>query len=413
MTTLKNKLFRLFTSSQGGGGGLPISLQQVDYIEAYGLAYIDTGVTSSANTKIEIECCASDITPSTQHSRVLLTAGDNTSQMIAVYPNVGENEMNIRFGSVWVPSSATVDAYQKMKVTFDNSSLTVEQNGTSATDTFTAGTIGPGTIYLFKISYSSAYWATGKVYSLKIWDGGTLVRDMVPCYRKTTRELGFYDYVSQSFFENSGVGSFHAKYLDFPTGYTQCKYIDSSAQQYFSTGLRINNTHRIDMNMMPLPNADGTVQAYFGAWDGTNNTYIGKGNAGTWRIYYAHGASTNQRYLDMGTEANYSTLKAICADRTEAFYVNADSATSTKNTYTNGTDSYMFARHNKNSSLDEAAILSSIRMYNCNVYYNGSRYRTYVPCYRNSDSVPGMYDLNTGNFYSSATNIEFTKGADI
>ena len=412
MNTLKKKLSRIIQKKEESP--LPVTYEAVEFIQAYGLAYIDTGITSSENTKIEIECCALDnLTPSDQHSRVMLIAGSTASQMIAVYPNAGGSEMNIRFGSSWVPSSAVVNIYEKIKVTFDNSSLTVEQNGVSTTDTYTAGTIDPNTIYLFKVAYNSNYWATGRVYSLKIWDGQTLVRDMVPCYRKTDRELGMYDFVSATFFRNAGMGSFRAKYLDFPTGYTQCDYIQSSRAQAINMNFKFSNKHRIDMNMMPLSGSSGNVQGFFGAWDGTNNTYIGKGNANTWRLYYAHGSSSYQTYIDMTSEAAFNTLKAICADRTSNFYINASSETLTNHTYTNGATCYMFARHNKNSSLDEPAIFAGIRMYNCVVYYNGSKYRTYEPCYRTSDNVPGLYDLNNDVFYPSFTGTDFTKGSDL
>ena len=49
MNTLKKKLFRTFTTPETRI--LPSAYQEVEYIETYGLAYIDTGVTSSDNTK--------------------------------------------------------------------------------------------------------------------------------------------------------------------------------------------------------------------------------------------------------------------------------------------------------------------------------------------------------------------------
>ena len=414
MIGLKAKLFRLFGSQSGGGGGLPNTLEPVEYIENYGLSYIDTGVSSSDNTKIELECCAiPNITPSSQHSRVILSAGASSSAMIAISMNPTNNAPTAMFGSTWNYSTSTVDMYEKMKITLQQGSVSVEQNGTTVTDTFTQQSVTSGNIYIMGLSYSTALTPTGRVYGCKIYDGNTLLRDFIPCYRKTTKELGMYDFVSATFFGNAGVGSFNAKYLDFPSGYTQCEYIDSSAEQYINTGVRFSSNHRIDMNMMPLAGSNGTVQAYFGAYDGSNNTYLGKGNANTWRIYYAHGTGSNQKYFE-NTEAQYYTLKALCGDRTQKFYMNTTNETLTKNTYTNGTNAYLFARHNDSTTTgDVAAIMAKIRVYNANIYYNGIRYRTYVPCYRNSDSVPGLYELNNDVFYPSATNVDFTKGGDL
>lgn len=51
--------------------------------------------------------------------------------------------------------------------------------------------------------------ATGmRVYDFKLYDGDNLVRDMIPCVRKSDDEPGLYDYITQRFFTNSGTGSF-------------------------------------------------------------------------------------------------------------------------------------------------------------------------------------------------------------
>ena len=47
-------------------------------------------------------------------------------------------------------------------------------------------------------------------YSFKIWKGDTLLRDFVPCYRKSDNVLGMYDIVEGEFYTNSGTGQFLA-----------------------------------------------------------------------------------------------------------------------------------------------------------------------------------------------------------
>ena len=46
------------------------------------------------------------------------------------------------------------------------------------------------------------------VMIFKIWNNDSLVRDFVPCYRKSDSVIGLYDLVSQTFFINQGSGSF-------------------------------------------------------------------------------------------------------------------------------------------------------------------------------------------------------------
>ena len=49
---------------------------------------------------------------------------------------------------------------------------------------------------------------TYKLYYFKIWDGETLVRDMIPCYRKTDNVAWLYDLVEWIFYTNQGTGDF-------------------------------------------------------------------------------------------------------------------------------------------------------------------------------------------------------------
>ncbi len=69
--------------------------------------------------------------------------------------------------------------------------------------------IGYGNIYIFAINTSGTR-AQGpeKVYSYKIYDNEVLVRDYVPCYRKSDHVAGLYDKVNNVFYTNDGSGTF-------------------------------------------------------------------------------------------------------------------------------------------------------------------------------------------------------------
>lgn len=48
-----------------------------------------------------------------------------------------------------------------------------------------------------------------KIYYIKIYDDDdVLVRDMIPCYRKSDNEIGFFDRVNKVFYTNLGAGDF-------------------------------------------------------------------------------------------------------------------------------------------------------------------------------------------------------------
>ena len=46
--------------------------------------------------------------------------------------------------------------------------------------------------------------AAGRFKEFFIYDGTTLVRDLVPCYRKSDSRIGFYDLVGEQFYTNAG-----------------------------------------------------------------------------------------------------------------------------------------------------------------------------------------------------------------
>lgn len=50
-----------------------------------------------------------------------------------------------------------------------------------------------------------------RIYSVQISIDDILVRDFIPCYRKSDGEGGLYDKVTKQFYTNKGTGSFTYK----------------------------------------------------------------------------------------------------------------------------------------------------------------------------------------------------------
>lgn len=64
-----------------------------------------------------------------------------------------------------------------------------------------------GRFNLFKI-HASVNSFIGKIYSVLLDKDGTIVANLVPCYRKSDGEIGLFDLVSEQFFVNNGTGEF-------------------------------------------------------------------------------------------------------------------------------------------------------------------------------------------------------------
>lgn len=50
--------------------------------------------------------------------------------------------------------------------------------------------------------------ASSRIYYFKMYENGTQIYDLVPCYRKLDWEIWMYDLVTDTFFTNQGTGTF-------------------------------------------------------------------------------------------------------------------------------------------------------------------------------------------------------------
>lgn len=64
-----------------------------------------------------------------------------------------------------------------------------------------------GKFKLFKIHKGTNSFI-GKIYSVLLERDGSIMADLVSCYRKADGEIGMYDIVSNTFFTNVGTGTF-------------------------------------------------------------------------------------------------------------------------------------------------------------------------------------------------------------
>lgn len=181
---------------------LPNEYQEVEYIESSGTQYINTGFIPNQDTRVTM-------------SGMLLTHSANASLFGTRYSasarqftmtwEDANNRFLSRFGNndVQIPfTEGTVFYVDKNKnITIVNS---VEYTNTD--NEFTCSTA----LYLFATNNNGSLMHYGKLklYSCKIYDNGTLVRDFVPCYRLADNVVGLYDTLNNLFYTNAGTGTF-------------------------------------------------------------------------------------------------------------------------------------------------------------------------------------------------------------
>lgn len=185
---------------------IPRAYRQVEYIESTGTQYIDTGIIPRVTTKqtgIEITYQYTTLSASFVFgSRTATGVGDN------FYHNNG----SAGFISIYLGNSGTeIQQSDTKKHTINvKSNRTVEFDGNSVNFNYATFT-GKYSVYLFACNQAGNGYLPSriKLYHCRMTDlNGNLVRDYIPCYRKSDGEIGLYDLVNGTFNTNIGTGTF-------------------------------------------------------------------------------------------------------------------------------------------------------------------------------------------------------------
>lgn len=390
---------------------LPAEYQQVEYIESTGTQYIDTGVIMTENIQLELDF---QITQVTDTNREVLTgAWDN---------NLNGFLFGIRSGyfqyayahSEWNGSSVKADC--------ERHKIIVNKNGNALLDDVVLANVGSKTlnsntsIYLCNTNIERS-WNPGiktKIFNAKIYNNSILIRDFIPCYRKSDNKVGLYDLVENKFYTNEGTGDFTSGpdvngtvedevVKTLPSEYQQVEYIESTGTQYIDTGVVCNENLKIEVEYK-ISSFDVDRSYIFGVYGASNN----------YRVQYSHAnvifAGFGNMYSDNITAPKEDKKYNLIMDNGK-FTLDGEviyDATSAGGKYssTNNATITLFAR-NGNGSIGNYSLN---RIYSCKMSIGENEVRNLVPCYRKIDNVAGMYDTVKGVFYKNLGKGDFLKG---
>ena len=394
--------------------GLPIEYTRVQYIESTGTQYIDTGVIANQDTGFDIDFTAqNDIDKTGPRFGTILgarqTFHDNGYQL-TTYNNTtlkghflfgsNENAANIRYSAGMIPGT-------RQQIKFRNGVLVLPDNTTTSLTNYTFDT--PTTLTIFALNDAVdgiVENSNTKLYSLKIYDNKELIRDFVPCYRNSDKELGLYDTVENKFYENGGTGKFETN-KEFSEKYVALSYIESTGTQYINSKYYAtpNTGIEVDFQFTDLTNQQGifgikTSDLNYSTHLFYINTSIKfaygfKDGSGDWTPTSAP-ADTNRHILKSNVDLNYYSFD----NQANVRFVNS---ITTNSKYA----LYIFAGGNDNLSVSNYA---KIKIYSFKIYENGVLVRDMIPVKRKSDNVAGLYDKLNDAFYINSGTGEFIKG---
>ena len=206
-------------ANAGGGGCLPAEYQQVEYLQSSGTQYLDTGVKAGNDLTVQAKIVNNESAQGTSQNRQFL--GARTGATNRFFTWVFDWGGNIYYGYrdtyASTGKSWGKDVVYEFSITISNSLFSIVLHGdygwswsTSISQQFS------GDINLYMLSCNdwnngnpaNNHFLKGQVYYCKIEKNGTLVRDFIPCYRKSDNKPGMYDLVTDTFLTNAGSGEF-------------------------------------------------------------------------------------------------------------------------------------------------------------------------------------------------------------
>ena len=200
---------------------LPLEYQELTYIASTQTQWIDTGVLPQDIDTMEADVTLDELRQ--QQERQFFLGGNydtvKTSGVVSYDYLVVEARSNNQL-QLWyetyrnVAATWTLGERKQIKTVLKKGLQQMYVNGAIVLNNSTAheppvsSRTLPLMAYNYKDNTLASYGWGGKIYSLKLSKGGVLVRDFIPCYRKSDNVAGLFDKVNGVFYTNAGTGEF-------------------------------------------------------------------------------------------------------------------------------------------------------------------------------------------------------------
>lgn len=177
---------------------LPSEYQEVEYLESTGTQYIDTGLVMASGYSVEAEIGIND-------TKIAFGASSTYSSSNNLGIEINSSHLWTR-GRKYTFTALTTRGKYKLNITFGSN---VRYLISTADVSLTASYYNLN-YFLFACNEKNvASWnGGGIIWAYKIKNGSELIRDYVPCYRKSDNVAGLYDLANSTFYANAGTGTF-------------------------------------------------------------------------------------------------------------------------------------------------------------------------------------------------------------
>lgn len=383
---------------------LPEAYSQLEYIESSGTQYIDTGVVlDSTNLTGTIDF---QITTDPTGNDQWVSGAMNSGYTIGIEGGVYRNFFFTTLG-------------------FDYSQTYNLSARTTASFSVTSGMTNEFTLLLFgrNVGGNRRAQFTGRIYSAKIRNGSTMLRNFIPAKRNTDSVLGLYDLVNGVFYTNGGDGEFiagpvykkklvngkwsqwHNPAFLVPDGYVQLESIKSTGTQYINSGIIPSNDLVAHFTNFSASGNTVNYSVFLGSQtqDNANDSW-------EFRIHPTNGKYLLDIYGQTRVQADIVQNCDIVLDKS-GVTINGTKTTfsTTPSTISATYPLWIFASNTGGSAFRPSnASFSSLTLSDEN-----GLLRNYVPAKRVTDGEIGLYDLVSRSFFVNSGTGTFTAGAEI
>ena len=177
---------------------------QLDFIEADGTQFFNTGINPTSTTGFEIDFLNNKTPSSTKYGNLIgsrISSGNNDIEVSTYTPN--NNFSGIFRAGSSTNTTARLKVGQRQKITYKNGVFDVDGVSVSVTNTITSNN---NPIYLLSLNTNgtTTYPLNARLYRAKIFSGDTVVRDFVPAYSEDYG-IGLYDLIGNEFYSNAAT----------------------------------------------------------------------------------------------------------------------------------------------------------------------------------------------------------------
>ena len=191
--------------------------RKLQYIVFTGTQFIDTGYNPNGETRITLGVYLDSNQPSASNGIVSIFGGriSNRNASFSLW-RLSNSQFRYDYNSIQntiklsTIGDFSIDA-NKNVLKINSTTKTVTKSTFQATHSLKLGSTYTTTGGSYNDNnFNDLRRFSGKVYFVKIYDNGELVRDFIPAKDAKNGKIGLYDSVSKVFYENNGTGTFGA-----------------------------------------------------------------------------------------------------------------------------------------------------------------------------------------------------------